>query len=168
MSESLSKLVGIRAVAAFEGAKAVLLIVVGFGLISLVNRDVGSVAEHLVRRLHLNPVSHYPQIFVDAARHVTNANLWVLASLAMLDATGRGFVAYGLWGDRRWGKWLGVIIAGIYIPFEVYEIYLRITGLKVATFVTNVAIVVYLGIDLYLERHRTHSHALAPVDLSGG
>lgn len=164
MSGNISKSIGIRAVAVFEGVKSVLLVLVGFGLFSLVNHDVGAEAESLVKHLHLNPFSHYPQIFVNAARHVTNANLWVLASLASIDAVGRGFVAYGLWRNREWGKWLGVIFAGIYMPFEIYEIWRHVTTLKVATFVTNIAIVVYLGVDLYFERrNRAHTELGAPA-----
>lgn len=135
-----------------------LLVIVGFGLFSLINRDVSSIAENLVRHLHMNPFSRYPHIFLDATRHITNTNLLILACLTLVDATGRGFVAYGLWGNRDWGKWLGVVMAAIYIPLEIYEIYKKLTTLKIVTLVTNVAIVVYLGLDLYFER-RNHKDA---------
>jgi hypothetical protein len=36
----------------------------------------------LVKVLHLNPARHYP-FFIDAAKHVTNLQLWMLALSAL-------------------------------------------------------------------------------------
>jgi len=143
---------GLRAVALFEAVKSLLVLVVGFGLFSLINHDVGAAAEKIVRRLHLNPFNKYPRIFLEAAHHVTNASLWVLASLAIIDSVTRLVVAYGLWHDRYWAKWLGVVTAGIYLPLEIYELYIHFTSLKLVTFVTNIVIVIYLGLALYYEK----------------
>ncbi len=52
---------GIRIVAAFEAAKGVLVLLVGFGLLALVHHDAQAMAEQLVERFHLNPASRYPR-----------------------------------------------------------------------------------------------------------
>jgi len=148
-----NKVFGLKVVAVFEAVKSIAILVVGFGLLSLINHDVSKTAESLIRHLHLNPASKYPHIFIEAASHVTNAQLWTIAALAFVDAIVRLVVAYGLWYDRTWAKWLGAVIAGIYIPLEIYEIGLHITALKMATFLTNVAIVVYLSFDIYWSKH---------------
>lgn len=54
---------GIRTIAFFEALKDVLVLVVGFGLLSFVQQDLQAAAERLVRPSHLNPVHHYPQVF---------------------------------------------------------------------------------------------------------
>lgn len=163
MSDSSMTQRGLKAVAIFEFVKAVLICVVGFGLFSLINRDVESVAEVAVRKLHLNPFHKYPRIFLDAANHISNTQLVVFACLAMVDAAGRGAVGYGLWYDRHWGKWLGVITAGIYIPLEIYEMCRHYTSFKLAAFVTNVAIVVYLGLALYWEKQAKNASSSAEL-----
>ena len=139
---------GIRVVAVLEVAKAVLLVVVGFGVVSLINRDASVEAENLVRRLHLNPFSHYPHIFITAVENLTNSNLAIVASLVAVDAVLRMVVAYGLWHDLRWGKWLGVAAAGVYIPLELYGMAVHPSPLKAAALVINVLIVAYLGWSL--------------------
>jgi hypothetical protein len=47
-------------VAAFEAAKGLLVLAAGFGLLSLLHKDVQVLAERFVDRLHLNPAKRYP------------------------------------------------------------------------------------------------------------
>src|ERR1041385_9444022 len=58
---------GVRAIAFFEAVKGTLVLVAGFGLLSLVHRDLEDLAERLVQHSHLNPASHYPRVFLEAA-----------------------------------------------------------------------------------------------------
>src|SRR5580765_6976102 len=92
---------GLRVVALFEGAKGLLVLAAGFGLLSLVHRDVHELAARLIERMHLNPASRYPRIFIDAADRLTDARLWMLAGMALTYAICRGAEAYGLWRERR-------------------------------------------------------------------
>jgi uncharacterized membrane protein (DUF2068 family) len=50
----------------------------------------------------------------------------------------------GLWREKRWAEYLTVIATGSLIPFEVWEIFHRPSPIKFATFVGNVAVVIYL------------------------
>jgi uncharacterized membrane protein (DUF2068 family) len=154
MPDRSFKLSGIRTIAIFEAAKGAFVLVVGFGLLSLINHDAEAFAANLVRHLHLNPANKYPRIFVETARHVTNTQLWMFASLALFDATLRGIEAVGLWHDREWASWLGVVTAAIYLPIEVYELSIHVTWLKSATFLINIIIVMYLGYELYTRKQR--------------
>jgi uncharacterized membrane protein (DUF2068 family) len=152
---------GVRVVAIFEFFKAVLVLIVGCGLLSLINRDAEEYAVYFVRHLHLNPASKFPHIFLETVRHLTNTQLWMFAALAFADAMLRCAVAYGLWKELRWAEWLGVVAAGIYIPIEIYEMALHLTWLKSATFVTNVLIVIYLGYVLYHTDHKARENKAA-------
>ena len=131
-----------RLVALLEAGKGALVLLAGLGLLSLINHDVQRVAEHLVRLSHLNPASHYPRIFVEAAGHVTNARLWGLAALAAVYALVRGIEAYGLWHERRWAEWFALVAGGLYIPVEIYELFHHATWLKLTVLVVNAAIVI--------------------------
>lgn len=143
-------LTGVRAVAVFEAAKGLLVLLVGLGLLSLVHQDVQAFAERLVRHSHLNPASHYPQIFVEAAGRVTDTHLWLLALAAAAYAFVRGIEAYGLWRERRWAEWFALVAGGLYIPVEIYELIHRLSWLKAAVLTTNLLIVAYM---IYLLRH---------------
>ena len=135
---------GVRAVAAFELSKGAVVLVAGFGLLSLVHRDAQEVAEQIVRSLHLNPASHLPRVFVHAASRVNDGNLKLLAGLALFYSLARFVEGYGLWRGRVWAEWFAVLSGAIYLPVEMYELAKGPTVIKALLFVGNSAIVAYL------------------------
>lgn len=143
---------GERVVAAFEAAKGVLVLLVGFGLLTVVDQDVQSVAEELVRTLHLNPANHLPRIFLDAVERVGDTRLWLLAALALGYAGLRLAEAYGLWFQRRWAEWFAVASGSLYVPLEVYAIWHRESWVRVGTLVVNIAIVAFMALTLWQRR----------------
>jgi len=135
---------GLRAVAVYEAAKAALVLLAGFGVLSLMHRDLQAVAEQLVAHLHLNPAKGYPRIFLEAAANVTNARLWLLAGFALVYAIVRGVEAYGLWWGKRWAEWVAVVSGALYIPAELYELARGVTWIKLLLLCVNVCIVAYM------------------------
>jgi uncharacterized membrane protein (DUF2068 family) len=131
----------VRAVALLEAGKGTLVILTGFGALSLVHRDTQRFAERLVGHLHLNPAKHYPRIFIDTMAHLTDARLWMLATLAATYGLVRFVESYGLWRKRRWAEWFAAASGGIYIPFELYELFHRITWLSLGALAVNVLVV---------------------------
>jgi len=136
---------GLRAVAVFEAAKGILVLAAGFGVLSLLHHDAERAAESVVRHLHLNPARHYPQIFLEAAKHVTDRRLWFLASGAFAYAVVRAVEAYGLWRARVWAEWFAILSGAIYVPVEIYGLARHASGLKAAVLVINLGIVAYVS-----------------------
>jgi uncharacterized membrane protein (DUF2068 family) len=134
---------GLRTVAVIEAAKGILVLLVGFGLISLVHHDVQRFAERLITHFHLNPAARYPHIFIEAANQLTDTRLLVIAAGAAAYSLVRFIEAYGLWYARRWAEWFAALSGGIYIPFELFELYKRFTWLSLGALVVNVAIVAF-------------------------
>jgi len=145
---------GVRIVAVVEAAKGALVIAAGLGLFTLVHRDVQAIAERIVEHFHFNPASRYPRILLDAAGALTDERLVVLAMGAIAYSTVHFIEAYGLWMQRRWAEWLGVVAGGLYIPIEIYELARRVTWIRFGLLAVNVAIVVYLALVLWRTRRR--------------
>lgn len=135
---------GLRSIAVFEGLKGVLVLAIACGGLSLLHKDIGDAAEALIRRIHLNPASHYPRIFLEAAERATDAKLWAIAGAAAAYATVRFVEAYGLWNARVWAEWFALLSGGLYLPWEIYGLLDHATALRWAVFVTNLAIVLYM------------------------
>ena len=136
----------LHAVALLEATKGTLIITVGFGLLALIDRDVQALAEKIVRHFHLNPASGIPRIFLEVAASAdADSHLRLLALGAVGYASVRFIEAWGLWSGRRWAEWLGIISGGIYLPLEIYELFISVTPVKVGTFLVNVAIVAALA-----------------------
>ena len=143
---------GVRAVALFEALKGTLVLLAGFGLLALVHRDLEDLAERLVRHSHLNPASHYPRVFVEAAAHMNDSRLRWLAALAFVYSVVRFVEAYGLWHMRAWAEWFAILSGCIYLPIELYELIKEPTHLRGLVLFFNALIVAYL---LYVRLSRT-------------
>jgi uncharacterized membrane protein (DUF2068 family) len=142
----------LRLIAIFKFFKGATLIALSVGAFRLLHKDVGSLMEHWVEALRLDPGNH----FVDAAlarasnltpRQIEKLGLGSLLYAALFFAEGTG-----LWLRKRWGEWLTVIITSTLLPIEGYEIYRRLTWVRIAVLLINVGIVFYL-----INRIRTDS-----------
>ena len=136
---------GERLIAVFEAAKGAIVLLVGLGLLAIVHQDAQSVAEEIVRTLHLNPAKRYPHIFLQAAERYSDVRLWVLAALAFGYAALRLAEAYGLWFGRRWAEWVAVLTGGFYILIEIDALSHGASWVKVGALAVNAGIVAYLG-----------------------
>lgn len=145
----LRRAAALRAIASLELAKGLIVLLLGFGAVSLVHRDAWDVAEALLRFLHVNPDHHrYAQVFLNLADNVTDAKLWALAGGAAAYSIVRFVEAYGLWRERTWAEWFALISGALYVPFEVYELVRRPSLIHVAVLLINLAVVFYM---LYLR-----------------
>ncbi|KXS32685.1 MAG: Uncharacterized protein AWT59_1212 [Candidatus Gallionella acididurans] len=150
----------LRAVALIEATKGMLVILTGFGALSLIHRDVQQFAERLVGHLHLNPAKHFPQIFIEAASHLTDARLWTLAAFAAAYGLVRLIEAYGLWHGRRWAEWFAAASGAIYVPFELYELLHKVSWLALGTLAVNLLVV---GLMLFALRRSHPAKGIPPA-----
>lgn len=135
---------GLHVVALFEGAKGILVLLVGFELLSFIHKDIHEAALHLVRHFHFNPASKYPRIFLDLLENVNDSKLWGVAIAAFMYCIVRIVEAFGLWYRKQWAEWFAVLTGGIYIPVEIYEAVVRLTWPRITVLVVNLGVVAYL------------------------
>ena len=142
----------LRAVAIIEALKGILVLGVGFGLLSFLHRDGRAIAYKLISRLHLDPLHKFPKIFIELASGFTDSRLWFFASIAALYSAFRFAEAYGLWHDKSWAEWLAVLCGSVYIPLEVYEILQKPSWLRILILLINCAVVLLMSVVLYQKR----------------
>ena len=74
----------------------------------------------------------------------------------------------GLWLGQRWGEYFAMVATSIFLPYEVYDLTVKVTWLRVGALVINLLLVVYLvwskrlfgvrgGKQAYEARLRTES-----------
>lgn len=148
----------IRTVALFEAFKGAVVLLAGFGLLSLVHKDVHAVAARLIEHMHLNPASRYPQIFLDAASNVHDRRLEWLAVGAGAYALVRFVEACGLYGEKAWAEVLAAVSGAIYVPFEIAELVRRPTWHGALLLVFNL-FVVALMVSALLQRRKLQRSA---------
>jgi uncharacterized membrane protein (DUF2068 family) len=126
----------------------------------------------------------------------SNTLLWLTVGLIVY-GTLQLIEGAGLWLLKRWGEYFAVVATSLFIPIEVYELYERITWLRISALIINIAAVVYILLTKRLfglrgghrayeaERHETslleveaatvdvrlsarHSHQPQPADATDG
>jgi uncharacterized membrane protein (DUF2068 family) len=138
----------LRAVAIFKFVKAALLIASGIGALRLATKDVFAYATHLVSKFHLNPGNHFVARALARTTNVTPRRLHEIGIVAFVYAVLFLAEGIGLWSLKRWGEWMTVLITGLLLPFEIYELWHRLTLPRVAVLLLNAAIVCYLVVGL--------------------
>jgi len=146
----------IRAIAAVEAAKGLVVLLAASGLLGLVHKDLHELAVRLVEHSHLNPASKYPQIFLDAVSHLQQSNLIWLALGAAGYAALRFVEAWGLYRERAWAEWLAALSGAVYLPLELAKLAHKFSGLGLALLLVNVAVVAVMVWAL-LQRRRARA-----------
>lgn len=142
-----------RSIAVLEGVKGALAIAATLGLFSLLHRNLHHMAATLIGHFGLIPGDRYPALLLHYADLVEDTNRRTLALLALAYVAVRWAEAYGLWHERIWGQWLAALSGAIYVPFEVRHLAFRPDVTGAVVLLTNVAIVSYLAVELWRERH---------------
>jgi uncharacterized membrane protein (DUF2068 family) len=132
----------------FKLFKGISLLIVGFGLLRLLHRDVATEVEHWIEVLRVDPDNRFIHRGLVRVFNVTpkqlrelSAGTFVYAAIFLTEAT-------GLLARKHWAEYMTLISTGLFVPLEVYEIYRHFTILKLAVTVVNVLIVWYLAARL--------------------
>ena len=134
----------LRAVASLELVKGLIVLAAGCSILFLLHKDTYEVAENLLHVLHISPDRHLALVFLRWADGVTDRKLWAVSALALIYSTLRFVEAYGLWKARGWAEWIALISGALYIPFEVRELFHRLSLFHISLLAINVAIVAYM------------------------
>ena len=66
---------------------------------------------------------------------------------------------------KPWAEWLTVILTGLFIPVEVYEVFRRPGPARIVVLVVNVAIVAYLVFEVWKRKRAERAvDVLAPTN----
>ncbi len=71
-------------------------------------------------------------------------HVWVLALMALAYAALEAVECVFLWRGKRWAEYLTVVATAAFLPLEVVELLDKVTALKVAALLVNLAILAYL------------------------
>jgi len=134
----------LRAVGAFEALKGILVLLLAFGLLSLLHKDVEDMAEGLLIHLHISPEHKLGHAVLNAASNMTDRRVWALAAAAVAYSTVRFVEAWGLWNRRVWAEWFALLSGALYLPWEILKLAQKTTWIHLLVFAGNVAILLYM------------------------
>jgi uncharacterized membrane protein (DUF2068 family) len=153
MAEKTSHGRGLRLIAAFKLLKALALIAVGIGALKLLHKDTAAIVEHWVNVFRVDPHNHYINLLLDKLSILDDRRLkelsigtFVYAGIFLVEGVGLAL-------KKRWAEYFTIITTSSLLPVEIYELARRVSAGKVLALVINLAVVVYLVMELRRSRN---------------
>jgi uncharacterized membrane protein (DUF2068 family) len=153
MAEKTSHGRGLRLIAAFKLLKALALIAVGIGALKLLHKDTAAIVEHWVNVFRVDPHNHYINLLLEKLSILDDRRLkelsigtFVYAGIFLVEGVGLAL-------KKRWAEYFTIITTSSLLPVEIYELARRVSAGKVLALVINLAVVVYLVMELRRSRN---------------
>ncbi|HEV8591749.1 MAG TPA: DUF2127 domain-containing protein [Pyrinomonadaceae bacterium] len=142
----------IHIISIFKLLKGILLILVGFKLLTLLNQDVAQWFADFVDRHGFNPENTYVHAIAEKLAGVTNTQIVAMSVGSFGYSALQLTEGIGLWLEKRWAEYLTVIATALLIPVELYELFEKFTWVRIGVLVLNLFIVWYLATRLRDEK----------------
>ena len=130
----------------------------GFGAFRFLGHDPGPAAERLVSHLGLDPHNQIIHEVLPRITGIDRAHLRAIEVGTFFYALLHTIEGIGLFLERDWAGYLVIVATSSLIPFEIYEISRKFTLLRIALFLVNVGIVIYLIVALRKEHQARTDH----------
>jgi uncharacterized membrane protein (DUF2068 family) len=126
------------------GAIAVIVFVFASHRDALRGRALRIVADLQTGTSSSRPSRHGLLHEVERAFSLQSSTLRLVGAVLAAYAIVEGLEAVGLWYQRRWAEYLTFLVTTSLLPLEVYELANRLSPIKIATLLINLAVVAYL------------------------
>ena len=155
----------IQAIAIFKFFKTILFLLAALGAFGLMQQGLADRAREWGSDLAFTSGQKFVPRVIMMLTGLSRSKIGALGLVALFYASLFATEGVGLWREKRWAEYLTVVATGSLIPFEIWEIFHRPSPIKFATFVLNVAVVIYLILRLRRPRGEPVMEAVpnAPV-----
>lgn len=142
-------------IAAFKFAEALLFIAAAVSALRLVHKDLPEMLLRLARHLHFSPESRIVD-FVLRKTAIVDDRLLRRFSIALFAYAALGITeGIGLYLEKAWGEYITLIITASFLPWEIFEVFRRVTLVRAGLLAVNVFVFFYL-LRVIAERTRNH------------
>lgn len=128
------------------------LFAVGVGAVKLLHKDLAFEVERWANIFRVDPNNRYIYRLLEKfstldVRKLKELSVGTFFYSALLLTEGTGLLL-----GKRWAEYFTIIATASFIPLEVYEITRRVSSPRIIVLLLNVAVVVYLVIEVRRNR----------------
>lgn len=135
----------LRVIAVYHLLKAAFFFALSFGLKHFVHGDLLSfLNDYLIEPFHFDPSGKFLKWLLDKASDVTPHQLRFFSYVFFAYAILFAIEGVGLYLRQRWAEWMVVIVVTSLLPFELYEVYLKLAWWKIGLVAGNLLVVAFL------------------------
>ncbi|HTV07215.1 MAG TPA: DUF2127 domain-containing protein [Acidobacteriaceae bacterium] len=132
-------------------AEAVLFLLLGVGVIRLLQQGVVDELTRLVIALRFDPEGRVASLVLDHAALVSPHRLKEISTVAFAHAALDLLEGVGLILRKMWAEFVTVAVSAFFLPLEFYSLARHVTWVRVMITLINLAVVVYLGFHLWMR-----------------
>ena len=110
----------------------------------LLHKDFADVMLQVASALRFNPESRFVNFVLDRASNVDDHLLRRIGVVAFCYAGLSLAEGIGLYLEKAWGEYLTLFITASFLPWEVFEVFKRITWIRIALLIVNALVFLYL------------------------
>jgi uncharacterized membrane protein (DUF2068 family) len=138
-------------IAAFKLAQALLFFVIGVGAVKLLHKDVGDEFQRFVDHLRFNSEPRFINFLLEKADIIDDRLLRRIGAVVFIYAGLDLIEGIGLYLEKTWAEYLTLAITASFLPWEVFEIFHRLTMIRISLLIVNALVFIYL-LKLVLAR----------------
>jgi uncharacterized membrane protein (DUF2068 family) len=140
-------------IAVYKFLHALLFFAIGMGAHHLLHRNIADQVELFARHLRFNPESRLVIFILQKSSIINGPVLERISLIACCYATLTLIEGIGLYLEKTWGEFLTLVITASFLPWEILEIFRRLTWLHAGLLIINILVFVYL-LRVILDRTR--------------
>ena len=141
-------------IAAYKLLQALLIGLIGLGARHLLHKDVGDELSALADHLRFNPESRLVIFILDKAELLNDPLLRRIGLVAFCYSALGMIEGIGLYFEKIWAEYLTLGITASFLPWEIFEIFRRLTLIRVSLLAANLLVFFYL-LQLVADRERS-------------
>ena len=156
MTEKTKGSRGLWLIAAFKLVKGLGLLVLGIGALKLLHKDVAAEVAKWIDILRVDPNNHYIQEALARLGMVDDRKLKALSIGTFFYSALYLTEGVGLSLRKRWAEYVTIISTASLLPLEIYEIAKHVSAPKIAVLLANIAVLLYLVMEVRRTRNTQH------------
>jgi uncharacterized membrane protein (DUF2068 family) len=136
---------GLRAIVGYKLVKSVAEFLAGTFLLLLPTGETKAVVREVSTAMSEHVAEAWSHSVASLLTRVTTPrHMELIAAALVMDGLLSALEGWALHRRFAWGQWLVIVATSALLPFEIVELMARLSPWRIAAFLANVAVVVYL------------------------
>jgi uncharacterized membrane protein (DUF2068 family) len=152
---ALKKPAALLVIAFFKLAIAVFLILVAIGVLQLLRHNIEELLYPWFDKIGFDTSKNYIDDFLIRLLELSHWKVKLISAAALGYSLLFLVEGFGLYFDQKWAELFTIIVTSGFIPFEVYELFVKANWTKIIIIVINLCIIIYL---VYRLRQKRFNH----------
>ncbi|HEX4007568.1 MAG TPA: DUF2127 domain-containing protein [Acidobacteriaceae bacterium] len=135
----------IIAIGAFKLGQALLFLLLGFGAVRLLHKDLVEVVEHFIYQLRfVNPEGRLVGLILVKVGMIDPHRMKQISAAIFAIATLDFIEGMGLVLEKAWAEYVTLILTASFLPWEFFLMVRHLTWMRAGLTAINLAVVIYL------------------------